>query len=140
VWWVRRATIGALDAGRENSNSPAQAEPFGTGNRTGTERGKLAFSTVESQAGWPLRLLWDHGQRQRVGRGLQPGDGTVAGLAVAWFVGGAAVVGGLQAAASASGTAEAAGRPLDSLDVAKRGPDEPYALIGQVRICGRPGG
>jgi group II intron reverse transcriptase/maturase len=48
-------------------------------------------------------------------------DGPVAAVAVAPLVGGAAVVGRLQAAVGAPGAAGAAGRPLGSLDVAKRG-------------------
>src|SRR5262249_34532463 len=92
---------------------------------------------TESEADRALRVLRDHGQRQRGGRVLQPGDGVVAAVAVASLAGGAAIVGWLQAAAGASGAPRAVGRPLGSLDVAKRGSEEPYALVGQVRICGR---
>src|SRR5262249_35275450 len=92
------------------------------------------------QTGRSLWVLWDHGQCERLGRVLLPGDGLVAAVAVAPFVGGPAVVGCIQRAAGASGAARAAGGPLGSLDVADRGSDEPYARVGQVRMWGRARG
>src|SRR5262245_20143421 len=64
----------------------------------------------------------------------------MAAVAVAPLVGGTVVVGRLPATAGAPAAPRAAGGPLSSLDVAKRDSDEPYALIGQVRICGSPRG
>jgi len=96
-------------------------------------------SDAESEAAWSLCVLRNHGQRRSVAPLPGRGAARLAEVAVAPLVGRRPLLGRLQRLAAALPAAAGRGGPLGVPRAANPCRDEPYALIGHVRICGSPG-